>query len=95
MDTAITKALNETAWTKKYNMFYRVGDDDIISYDYMYELMSSTFGNILLDDGCTGSDISDCDKFYHQMIKRGMFDAVGIYVNDIEFLLNQIYEVRE
>jgi hypothetical protein len=45
--TATRKALNETDELQRYNDFYRIGDDDIAGYGYMYDLMTSEFNGIL------------------------------------------------
>jgi len=51
MQESMTKAFNITDGVHMYNTFYRIGDDDIVDYDYVYELMKDKFDDLLIGDG--------------------------------------------
>ena len=90
MQSAMSKVQNETSFLNKYTQFFRIGDDEILKYSYMYNLMKSQFDGLLIDDGCVGDTESNCRKFYYGLVERGLFDAINVFTNDVQYLINEI-----
>ena len=51
MTASMHKAQNITEGVSMYHTFYRIGDDEIVDYDYVYELMKDKFDDLLIGDG--------------------------------------------
>ena len=93
MQSAMSKVQNETDFVNKYTNFYRVGDDDILDYSYMYNLMKGQFDGLLIEDGCVGDTESSWGQFYFGLLERGLFDSINIFTNDVKYLINEIQSV--
>lgn len=92
MEENYNSCMNETEYVDLYSSAFILGNYKLdLPSEYYYTDAAETGYNILFQNGCDFSDLSQCSEEFNKLITRGIYDTIQDYIFEIRHLATVLF----